>query len=421
MKHYFKSKINNNVIRFVKPSDWTRNISIKIRQKFKIKNEGDIAKYILYYSQSKYDNKSRITFSIFSQQDLKTIESIFCAYLMSDKIFLKENKIEFIDSIAKGVEFIKKSCGQYDETLAYLFSGISFNFEFESIWFKVLDGTLTKLNIDYMRSRLTLFNQHVFPQIKKNAQGNKQLESLDHFEKLDNPLLFDYFLAISNSIALFKRKDLWIPSRFVNEIWEKILYLEFDEHSSDALEDIVFAYFQNSTYQALELTWCKHKLLEDKSVIITELFHNLGNRMFSSTIIVGLTVVDQLVIKVLKEFNRTSESKHINFEIIDILIQTIEDLKGDMKVSQFFPQFDNFKEGLKILQLITLTNYLKKNVYNNIDFKNVKDTSDNINRHGILHGKLSNFGTKENALRIIILIDDLLEFYNNYINKPKQL
>jgi hypothetical protein len=421
MKHYFKSTIDSKTLRFVKPSDWTRNISIKIRQKFKIKNQGDIAKYILYYSQSKYDSKSRITFSIFSQQDLKTIESIFCAYLMSDKTFLKENKIEFIDSLVKGVEFIKKSCGQYDETLAYLFSGISFSFEFESIWFKVLDGTLAKLNIDYFRSKLTLFNQQVFPQIKKNAKGNKQLESLDHFDKLDNPLLFDYFLAISNSIALFKKRDLWIPSRFVNEIWEKILYLEFDEHSSDALEDIVFTYFQKSTYQELELSWCKHKLLEDKSVIIIELFKILNSDMFSSTIIVGLTIFDQLVIKILIEFERASQSNYISFEILDVLTRTIEDLKGEMKVTQFFPPYDNFNDGLKILQLNTLTNFLKNNVYKSIDFKNIEDTTNNINRHGILHGKLSNFGTKENALRIIILIDDLLEFYNNYINKPKQL
>lgn len=419
MNHYFNSTINNKVVRFVKPSDWTSNISIKIKQKFKIKNQADIAKFILYYSQSKYKSKNHISFTIFNELDLNTLELIFCKYLMSDKKLLKENNIEIVVNFAGGVDLIKKSCSQYDETLAYLFAGISFNFEFESIWFKVLDGTLTKLNIDYIRSRITLFSQQVFPQIKKNAHGNKQLETLDHFDKLDNPLLFDYFLAISNSIALFKKKDLWIPSRFVNEIWEKILNLEFDEHSSDALEDMVFAYFQKSTYQELELSWSKHKLLEDKSVIILELFKILNSDMFSSTIIVGLTIFDQLVIKILIEFERASQSNYISFEILDVLTRTIEDLKGEMKVTQFFPPYDNFNDGLKILQLNTLTNFLKKNVYKRIDFKNIEDTTNNINRHGILHGKLSNFGTKENALRIIMLIDDLLEFYNNYINKPK--
>jgi len=62
-------------------------------------------------------------------------------------------------------------------------------------------------------------------------------------------------------------------------------------------------------------------------------------------------------------------------------------------------------------QLISLAKYLRDVVFE--DTTKMQDRKDKINRHGVLHGVFSNYPNATNSTKLILLIDDLNNFFQN--------
>jgi hypothetical protein len=420
MCDFFIYNVNGKEFKLFFSTNWSIEISFKIKPKLKIKNDYDLARYILYYSQVDYKNDNRISFNTFKEINKDSLELMFCNYLISDKEFLLQNKISNVSNIQEGISELKRNIFERDKQLNLLMTASLITFQVEHSWMQSLRGKFSQEELINVNNAIKLFDSELLPKIKSIYEANNLLKYIEDFPTTYNNDYFNHLFKVSSSILRLTNLNFWIPSRFAQAIWNQIVLLKYDLHDDENLLKELFYYFSDVELKIIADIWCHSELLSVKSNIIEEIFFCFNQNKFYSTIVLGLTIIDFMTHKIyILTEGAKSKFEYTNYTLIDELKEQINSILGSSYSSDYYPNNTNFQRGLKLLQIITLTNYLRDTLFCDIEFDLIKDSSNILNRHSILHGKLSNFGTKENALRIIILIDDLLEFYNNYINKPK--
>lgn len=79
---------------------------------------------------------------------------------------------------------------------------------------------------------------------------------------------------------------------------------------------------------------------------------------------------------------------------------------GTMQVSRVS---DYYKRKQPKLFGRSLADFIRKHSYANFDFASGEPPS-SINRHGILHGEISDYATEANSLRVVLLLDTIAQF-----------
>ena len=402
-------------ISFYKPSDWTVIITSKIRDKLKINKVG-LAKFILYYSQTEYKKEEHIPFEFFRKLNYKTLDHLFCNYILNDKEFTMENNIIGISNLYDGVQKVIDYLILSDKKIGTLILALALELKVESFWIKALQGEFKINDSDEMKSSLRKFKSFIDPNLELLFDNDEIQKKIEEFSSVYKDDFFEHLSAISIIIFKLNKLNFWIPSRFANEIGKQIIALDFDNSGEDTIHNGILKFYDHNVLVNIQKCWHEDALLVNRIGIIKEMFSALKEEYYFVVIITCLTIVDYLIYEIVKSANPITKNNYTNLGVIEEMLKIIESIKITMKLSNFFPNDANFENGLRILQLVTLTNYLKKEVFSSSD-RFEKNENEILNRHGILHGKLYNFGTRENAYRIIILIDDLLFFYNHYIKK----
>jgi len=422
MRELFNYSVNNREVKFYFSTNWSIEISGRIEPKLKIKNDYDLARYILYYCQFDYKTDNCISIEAFQEISNELLESMFCDYLNSDKEFLLQNKINHISNIQEGITELKRNIFDRDKQLNLLMTASVITFRVDQSWLQSLMGKFNQEQLNIANNSIQSFSSEILPKIRSLYETYDVLEYIEEFPTKYNSDYFNHLFKVSNLISRLTKFNLWIPSRFIHEIWNRIVGLEFEVYNDNEFSKTIFNLFTDAEIKHVSVLWCNSELLSVKSSVIEEMFFCFIHNKFYATIVLGLTIVDFMTHKIyILTEGAKKKLKYTGDSLLDELQKQIKLILNSSFSSDYYPNSNNFHRGLKLLQIITLTNYLKDTLFYNDDFDLIQDVTSNLNRNGILHGKLSKFGTKENALRIIILIDDLLEFYNNYINKPKQL
>ena len=207
------------------------------------------------------------------------------------------------------------------------------------------------------------------------------------------------------------------------KISKQFTELNLEKINIDYLPNLIMHLIDKECINEIKKDVKSNKLMVGRDEIINELFDCFNKGFFYSVINLGLAQIDYLVFEIVKGFEEKGslKNKYTNSNTIELLLGKIEEIKNNTVIDKFMPIYEDFDEGLRIIQFISLTNYLQKHMFKYFDFdKNVTNRKD-LNRHAILHGKISSYNTLENSIRVIILIDDLLHIYHYYVEANRNL
>lgn len=88
---------------------------------------------------------------------------------------------------------------------------------------------------------------------------------------------------------------------------------------------------------------------------------------------------------------------------------------GTMQVSRVT---DYYKRKQPKLFGASLDDLVRKHLYANFDFNAGKPPS-SVNRHGVLHGEISDYATEANSLRVFLLLDTIAQFIRAFEGKKR--
>lgn len=414
MSEIFSYQIDNQFIQLYKPTSYTLGISGNISKKFHI-NQIELARYILYYSQESYKETEHLDYSFFKNIEIENLTNFFCDYINSDEKFLKNFSIQKVFNIETGVELIIKKQENFGIKMGTITTIGSIFLESNSIWIDAIHGNFNQAQSERIKKKWEDFRNLILPKLPINNDSEILANKVIHFlnEKADG------FLRNSEKISLLieglEIAKLWIPSQLISEVSKEFLKLDSVNIGLRYLPKLVFKLIDRNCIEKMKTDMLDNEWLVNRSKIINEMFDNLYAKNYHSVISLGLSQIDYLVFEIVLYFRKSLNNNYTTTKVIEILLDKLEDIKGKTKVEDFMPFSQSFENGLRIIQLISLTNYLSNHLFKKYDFDKDICNDIDLNRHAILHGKANNYGTYENALRIIMLIDDLLYTFKHYI------
>lgn len=420
MRDTFSYQINNQSITLIKPTVHTLRISRNIRNKIHI-NKIELARYILYYSQLNYKEDKHVDYTLFKDLTLEKLKNIFCEYINSDEELLKSSSIKSVSEIEEGVRVIINKKKNFETKFGTVFLLGNIFLEADEIWINAIHGNFSQLQAKSIMKKWMDFKNNILPKLQIDSDTELLAKKVTQFLNENANALLIYSEKISLLIEGLEIAKLWIPSRLISEVSKQFIDIELNQMGLRYLPKLILKlidkeYFENTKTDILNNEW-----FINRTKIINEIFDNLDKDNYHSVISLGLTQIDYLVFKIVSYFRNTLPIGHTNSKIIEILLDNLEIIKGDTAVDKFKPSNSNFEEGLRIIQFISLTNYLNNYLFKDYNFYKDKISAQDLNRHAILHGKISSYGTYENALRIIMLIDDLLFIFKHYIKSNNNL
>lgn len=419
MSEYFKYKINSKVLILIKPSKWNIITYQKIASKIHL-HETTIIKYIIYYSQKHYDTKEkRISFNEINTSEFHVIEKIFIEYVNSDQQILERfNNNQDVVKHEKAFQLIKEYFIDTSFNTISIITGASFVVSLYNSWFNVLKGEVTNQDFE----QLDNYSDQILNSYKSKP------EYFDNFEfiikdinnyKANKVFIKKYFVRLGRIIAKAKKSDIWLPSRYSQKIIEELLPYNLSELETLDFATLVFNHSEKDINQNFLNDWTSIKFLEDRNHIFTEAFNAYKNQLYAPAIVFFLTQLDFIIMEIAKALNIDNNHRNTNLKIISDIIEYIDnDILYNKYLSDFFPKDGKHDQVIYFYQLKSLSQYLKNITY--------EDTSkiDNdviLNRHGILHGKFIHYSNNENSIKIILLIDEILQFYKNILKTTSQV
>src|SRR3972149_132857 len=232
-------------ISFYKPSDWTVIITSKIRDKLKINKVG-LAKFILYYSQTEYKKEEHIPFEFFRKLNYKTLDHLFCNYILNDKEFTMENNIIGISNLYDGVQKVIDYLILSDKKIGTLILALALELKVESFWIKALQGEFKINDSDEMKSSLRKFKSFIDPNLELLFDNDEIQKKIEEFSSVYKDDFFEHLSAISIIIFKLNKLNFWIPSRFANEIGKQIIALDFDNSGEDTIHNGILKFYDHN-------------------------------------------------------------------------------------------------------------------------------------------------------------------------------
>lgn len=416
----FQHQVNNKLIQLYKPTQWGLRTINEIIRKTKI-NKIDLSRYILYYSQVNYKKEKHINFTFFYELGLKTLQEFFCEYIKSDKDTLDIQSISSIDNIEAGVELLLKKINTSNRRMASTLILGRISMDISTLWLEAIEGKHNEFNSEKLREEWQRFKNKIIPKLEITDASRDTVENIISFIDNKSEIYLRYAEVISMFINDLRDADLWIPSRFVESVAKDLLELKIENIRSEFLPNLIFELSDEQAIHSIKKTILNNDLFQDRKDIIEKIFLQFESKKYYSVISLGLTQIDYLVYELVKSLGGNIDKGYTNKIVIEELLKYLEDIKNHTTINKFMPIFEDFSEGFRIIQFISLTNYLRLRIFRYVDFLNGSANEDELHRHSILHGKTSKYGSYSNSLRIILLLDDLLFIKTFYIDKKEFL
>ena len=190
---------------FYNPSNWTLSIISKVRTKLKI-NKIDLARYILYYTQSNYKEENRLNCDIFQSLELPILNKLFCDYINNDSKILLLNLGEKISNIEQGVKLIITNMNYHlQKTSSMLVLGY-FQIEVSQVWIDAVEGKFNEFDSAELKENWLNFQNNVIPNLQCDIEMQKQINILSEFMNESADIFLRYAEIISlmiNSLRSF--------------------------------------------------------------------------------------------------------------------------------------------------------------------------------------------------------------------------
>jgi hypothetical protein len=411
MTEYFKYKIKTKEIILIKPPDWSIATLKKIASK-KHLHRNRLIKFIIYYSQKNYKGKhSIIHFNEIDMLDSEIVNELFVSYINSDASILlncnEKNKVELIDS---AFVVIKSYIDNLGNRLGSLFTGVTFVVHLYNSWINSLKGEITNENIKQLDcfSKLILKTYNKYP---------KHFKGIEFFIKnvrgfIENKEFFyEVFTKVGLIIEKAKKSDIWIPSRYSQRLFEKLLPNDIQSIEKIDIEKMIYDYAKNDIVQKYLNNWLDTELMKKREKILKDAFETHKRKLFAPAICFFLTQLDFVILRISKLLNLDDAARNVNTKMINKIAKYIEDeIISKKYINDLFPENGKFDNVIYLFQTKSLAQYL-----NRITFADTDEIKNDIllNRHGILHGKFTNYSTENNSKKVILLIDELICFYKN--------
>ena len=408
MNKYFTFKIETDEIALVKPTKWSLDSFEKIKE-IRDQCNFEFIKYVIYYSQKYYKDNKSFTLKEFDKLDYKIIEKLFISYINSDlNIITKYNKNKKVKNIESALCVIKNYIETVITDLGFLMIGTYFSLNLINMWMKSLKGSITKENFKQLDNCCKL----VLKAKKENPDFFVKYENFFSFVNIfleNKKYFYELITKLSLIIEKANKSDIWIPSRYSQKIFETLFTKELKVIEKIDIEGMIFNYAKNDIFKDYLASWINLDFMVGREKILKEAFQTYEHRLYAPAICCLLTQLDYIIVQIAKLLDFDEKFRNVNTKMISNISNYIDkEILGHKNVTDLIPVNENLVNAIYYFQILSLSKYL-----NRITFLDTSKVPNDIllNRHGILHGKFIQYPNEENTLKIILLIDELINFY----------
>ncbi len=408
MINFFKYKIETKEIVLIKPTKWSLGSLEKINAKRGLSNY-EFIKYVMYYSQKDTKENNSFTFMEFSKLHSNIIGNLFISYINSDINFLtKYNENKKVNNIESAVLFVNNHIDYFVNDMGFLLVGTYFSTIFFNSWLNSIKGNLTKENLKKLDDCCELV---------LNTYNSKP----EYFEKHDSVIEFvnsfvenkKYFYELFSKVNLIidktNKSGIWIPSRYSQKIFDMLLPNDINRIERINIEEMIYDLAEKDINNIYLQSWLEAEIMRDRKKILEEAFETHKKNLFAPAICFFLTQLDFVILQISQLLHLDDNARNVNTKIINKISNYIEnEIILDTNLTEFFPENCKFDSVIYYFQAKSLSQYL-----NRITFSDTEKIENDIllNRHGILHGKFVKYANENNSKKVILLIDELLCFY----------
>lgn len=297
--------------------------------------------------------------------------------------YLKKHCIDIFNNFFYG-HFNQSFDEYYNEYLYPLLNNID---EFTGLFFETF-----KENSDSLPSVLSeiknIFFENKFDFNSINSFNKTILDSSNAIQK-SNDILNHYNKNFEIASKKAFKYEWFLSIDAIVSITELDRIIKFPKNgNSEEFNQIMFEIYNEKLIERM-ITFIKSSsLLEKYSKIFAEIELAINNNFYHLAILGLFTIIEY----VLHEIKIKSNSNNLNMK------QRVEEVYNL-----------NVYKSIEIFYLNKILKNFKRNHYIN----------SKISRHAILHGSYVNYGSKENLVKLIILLHSLISIY--YINDPIKL
>jgi|GEM_PF-4638729 len=409
---YSKFIFSLGEIALAKPSEWSVGTLKAVSGRFN-SPEDDFIKYVVYYSQSSDDRIKKYPFNLIKELDSEVSSNLFLNFINSDESLLqKANAGHLAKNVNEACKILKTHIENIINKLGLYMLAMMLHISIADSWISALNGDL-KDRPERLSNLSSIFRTaaETYPIHSQNIKDFNYLTEFDGY-KTD-------FLFLCNRVSTLVEKvrsfDMWLPSRYSTIAIEELIAIEPAELSREKIEYVIFKSVDSDVEEKILPDWKGSILFEGREKIIKEAFEAHKSKLFAPSITCFLTQLDHVVLELARSLKVDKKRRNANYKMLqDVCTYMEETIMWNIPVTTFLK--GDIGEQLYLFQRKSLVKYLRDVVFQ--DTERIKSDKDAFNRHGILHGVFANYPSAKNSTKLILLIDDLNNFFHGL---PKYL
>jgi len=410
MHRYIKLTSSLGDITLVKPSKWSLGTYRVLTNKIKSPDD-EFIKHVIYCSQTKDDQIYKYSLVLINKLDLTECKSLFLTLVNSDEILLQKcNACHLTKNAMEACNLLKSYIEDIATNLVVHFLAMMLHVSITDSWISALTG-----NLEDRHEKLADLSS-IFRKVSEanpvHSQNIKGINYLIEFENYKTDFLV-VCKRISDLVEKVRSVDIWLPSRYSTIAINELITIEPSKLDKERIEYVIFKSVDLDIDEKIFPEWRKSILFEGREKIIEEAFVAHKSKLFAPAITCFLTQLDHVVLQIAKYLKIDKERRNANYKILEDICSFIErDISYNVPVTMFFNK--NIGDQLYWFQMKSLIQYLRDVVFEDTDKR--RDTQDEFNRHGILHGVFSQYPNATNSTKLILLIDDLTNLFQTKIH-----
>jgi hypothetical protein len=399
----------------VKPTRLKIGMFQKVVSKIKLSSI-EFRRYALYYSQENYFSSGKYEFLHFESIDIDNLNSLFCEYVRSDEDLIAEyNNGKRVQEAESAEHLLKKYIRHLSSQSFSVLFAMLLQVSISDLWIESLKGMFNQEKATELKNISSVFNKLItnHPEYLTPGHAIKQLQEFDKFK--------DTFIEASTNVSLvisqIKIAEMWIPTRYLNKTFTDLISLGPNISDREQIICTILKPFEADFEKNLLQEWKESKLLIGKQEILEQNFEASRLRLYAPAITGFLTVLDFVLLGVADSIGLKKNYRKTNTKMIQEILTFIEnEIINSMYLNNFMPGEEILVgKGFYVFQIETMLQYIKDAIYD--DTSKHADRKSFLNRHGILHGRYSDYQTEINAKKVILLIDDLIRLHQIFLKK----
>lgn len=415
MDESIKLSFGFGIASLVKPTRLRIGMFQKVVSKIKLSSI-EFRRYVLYYAQENYFSSGKYEFVHFESIDIDDLNSLFCEYVQSDeKLIAEYNKGQTVQEAEAAEHLLKKYIRELSTKSFSVLLAMLLQVSISDLWIESLKGMFNQEKATELKNISSVFNKLTrnHPEYLTPHDAIKQLQEFDKFK--------DTFIEASTNVSLvisqIKLAEMWIPTRYLNKTFTDLIALGPNISDREQIIGTILKPFEPDFEKNLLQEWKESELLIGKEEILEQNFEANRLRLYAPAIASFLTVLDFVLLGVADSVGLKKNYRKTNTKMIQEILTFIEnEIMNTMYLDEFMPGEEILVgRGFYVFQIEAMLQYIKDAVYD--DTSKHTDRKSFLNRHGILHGRYSDYQTEINAKKIILLIDDLIRLHQMFLKK----